>query len=124
MGLAVAGCVHTHFTRTTGLVVPARAPHCHLDVVFQGAPSDPYVVLGGVATNSSAPALLVFGETDVAAMRRLTEQACTVGAQGLMNVALNTQLVWAGRGRWKSTAGTAWAFIYVDPLGRPLAPHQ
>jgi hypothetical protein len=28
--LAVAGCVHTDFTRTGAMALPARAPDCHL----------------------------------------------------------------------------------------------
>ena len=124
LGWAAAGCVHSGFMKTTDLVVPARPPDCHLDVSFQGEapPLSPYVALGSVWTNSMAPELFVVGENNVVAMRRMLEQACTVGAHGVMNAAANSQLVRVGKGHWKSTTGSAVAFVYVDASGRPLQP--
>ncbi len=119
---SAAGCVHTRFTRTTGLVVPARAPGCHLDMTFRGPPPRPYVVLGQVATDSTTRSLLVIDENEVAAVRRLMEQACAVGAHGLMDVATDSQHVWTGKGYWNTTIGAAVAFVYVDASGRPLPP--
>jgi len=121
MGCAVAGCVHTGFARTTGLAVPARAPGCSLDIVFQGPPPYPYVVIGQVMTNASGPEILAIGQNDVVAMRRVTEAACAAGAHGLMNIATSSERVRVGKGHWKTTRGAAMAFVYVDAFGRPLS---
>jgi hypothetical protein len=120
MGCAVAGCVHTDFSRTTSLVVPGRSPDCRLDLVVQGTPSYPYAVLGLVRTESAAPPLFAIGEDDFAAAQRVKRQACAAGAHGLMNVFANSELVRFGKGRWKSTTASALAFVYVDAVGRPL----
>jgi hypothetical protein len=122
LGCAAAGCVHTGFAGTTAVVVPARSPDCHLDVFFEGAPPAPYAVLGGVATVSTKPRLFAIGESSVVAVRRLMEQACAVGAHGLMNVAAQSELVRVRKGYRQSTTGSAVAFVYVDPSGRPLPP--
>jgi hypothetical protein len=122
MGGVGAGCAQTGFATTTDLMVPARPPGCHLDVVFQQPPPYRYAVLGLVATNSTAPALFAFGENDIAVMRRMMDEACTAGAHGLMNVAVSQEMVRVGRGYWKSTKGGAMAFVYVDAAGRPLPP--
>ena len=118
-----AGCVHTGATKTAAVEVPARAPTCGLDVVFQGQPPHPYVVLGEIDTTWSAPRLFAVGDSDVATMRRLTEQACAMGAHGLMNVVIARRRT-LGRGGWNSTSGTTEAFLYVDQTGRPLAPPE
>lgn len=122
VGFAAAGCVHTGFTPTTGLALPARPPNCYLDMIFQGRPAYPYVVLGQVTTDSTAPGLFALGESNDVAIQRMKEQACAVGAHGMMNVGANSQGVWTGDGYSKSTSGGAVAFIYVDPSGQPLAP--
>lgn len=122
LGFAAAGCVHTGFTPTTGLALPGRPPNCYLDMIFQGRPAYPYVVLGQVTTDSTAPGLFALGESNDVAIQRMKEQACAVGAHGLMNVGANSQGVWTGDGYSKSTSGGAVAFIYVDPSGQPLAP--
>ncbi|HXT95392.1 MAG TPA: hypothetical protein VN853_03780 [Polyangia bacterium] len=122
MGFATAGCVHTGFTPTTGLALPARPPNCYLDLIFQGRPAYPYVVLGQVTTDSTAPGLFALGESNDVAIQRMKEEACAVGAHGMMNVGANSQGVWDGNGYSKSTSGGAVAFIYVDPSGQPLAP--
>jgi hypothetical protein len=122
MGCAVAGCVHTGFTATTSMVVPARAPTCYLDVFFQEQPPYPYVVLGPVGTSSAAPEMFALGENDIVTMRRMMEQACAVGAHGLLHAGESTQFVRMGKGYWKRTSGSAIAFVYVDAYGRPLPP--
>jgi hypothetical protein len=122
LGSAAGGCVHTGFASSTAVVVPARSPDCHLDVFFQGPPPYPYAVLGAVATVSTKPRLFAIGENTGVAVRRMMEQACAVGAHGLMNVAANSELIRVRKGyRWNTT-GSAVAFVYVDPSGRPLAP--
>jgi len=120
LGVAAAGCVHSSVTRTATVAVPARAADCHLDVLFQGPPSRPYVVLGQVTTDSELPALFALGENDIITIRRLEEQACAAGAHGLMSVITSSDLLWAGRGQWRSTMGGALTFVYVDGAGRPL----
>ena len=121
MACLAAGCTHTGFVRTTAAVgVPARSPNCALDVVFDGPPPSRYVVLGDIWTNWTAPRPLALGDSDVATMRRLTQQACAMGAHGLMNV-LVIRRTPQGRG-WKSTAATGEVFVYVDDSGRPLTP--
>jgi hypothetical protein len=122
MGLAAAGCVHTGFTSATGIVVPPRSAGCYLDVVFVGPPPYAYAVLGEVTTSSLGPRLFTISDNNVVAIRRMTEEACAVGAHGLMNVVADSQLVGFGKGRWKSTNGGAVAFIQVDAYGRPLPP--
>lgn len=122
MGFAAAGCVHTGFTPTTGLALPARPPDCYLDMIFQGRPAYPYIVLGQINTDSTAPGLFALGESNDVAIQRMKEEACAVGAHGMMNVGANSQGVWTGNGYSKSTSGGAVAFVYVDPAGRPLPP--
>jgi hypothetical protein len=115
-------CVHTGFTPTTGLNLPGRAQNCYLDMILQGPPPYPYVVIGQISTDSTAPGLFALGESNDVAVQRMKEQACLVGAHGLMQVGANSQGTWTGNGYSKSTSGGAVAFIYVDPAGRPLAP--
>jgi hypothetical protein len=122
LAFAASGCAHTGFDRTTSMAVPARSPDCHLDMYFQGPPPYPYVVIGAVATVSTKPRLLAVGENTVVAIRRMREQACAVGAHGLMSVAANSELIRVRKGYRKSTTGSAVAFIYVDASGRPLPP--
>lgn len=122
IGFAASGCVHTAFTPTTRLALAARPPDCYLDLILQGRPPFPYVVLGQITTDSTAPGLFALGESNDVAIKRMTKQACAVGAHGLLNVGANSQGVWTGNGYSKSTTGGAVAFIYVDPAGRPLPP--
>jgi hypothetical protein len=119
---ALAGCVHTGFTPTTGLYLPPRADNCYLDMIFQGPPPYPYVVIGQVQTDSTAPGLFALGESNDVAVQRMKGEACRRGAHGLLQVAANSQGVWTGNGYSKSTSGGAVAFVYVDPVGRPLPP--
>lgn len=122
MGCAAGGCAHTGFVKTTDAVVPARSPGCHLDMVFQGLPPYRYAVLGEVSTYSTAPGgLFGLGENEVAAIRRMQEEACVAGAHGLMSVVATSHRPWPRKGMW-STTGAAMAFIYVDAFGRPLPP--
>ena len=120
-GLAVAGCVHTDFTRTA-MALPPRSPECHLEMVFNGPPTRPYVVLGQVSTESFSPQVLYGrGGTDATPVQRMIEQACVAGAHGLMSVTMQTQRPWGGKG-WKRTQAAALAFAYVDASGRVLPP--
>jgi hypothetical protein len=89
-------------------------------MIFQGMPPYPYVVIGQVSTDSTAPGLFALGESNDVAVQRMREQACLVGAHGMLQVAANSQGTWTGNGYSKSTSGGAVAFIYVDPTGRPL----
>ncbi len=117
-----SGCIHTGFTPTTGVAFPPRAEDCYLDMIFQGQPPYPYVVIGQISTDSTAPDLFALGESNDVAVRRMKEQACLVGAHGLMQVGANSQGSWTSNGYSKSTSGGAVAFVYVDPTGRPLPP--
>lgn len=124
MACLSAGCVHGAFTKAAAIEVPSRAPTCGLDVVFEGPPPHPYVVLGDIWANWTAPGLFALGNGDVITMRRTTEQACAMGAHGLMNVVVIDRRS-LGRGHWRSTAVTTVAFVYVDESGRPLpAPNR
>jgi hypothetical protein len=118
---ASGACVHTGFTPTTGLALQARPGNCYLDMIFQGVPPYPYVVIGQISTDSTAPGLFALGESNDVAVERMKEQACLVGAHGLLQVGANSQGSWTGNGYSKSTSGGAVAFVYVDPQGRPLA---
>lgn len=122
LGLAVSACVHTGFTPTTGLYLPPRGEGCFLDMIFQGPPPYPYVIIGQVQTDSTSPGLFALGESNEKAVERMKEEACRRGAHGLMQMGANSQGVWTGNGYSKSTSGNAVAFVYVDPAGRPLAP--
>jgi hypothetical protein len=115
-------CVHTGFQPTTGLALPPRAQGCYLDLIFHGQPPAPYIVIGRISTDSTAPGLFALGENDHVAVDRMKEEACIQGAHGLLDVGASSQGVWTGNGYSKSTSGGAVAFIYVDPSGRPLAP--
>jgi hypothetical protein len=119
---ASGACVHTGFTPTTGMNLPPRQETCYLDMIFQGVPPYPYVVIGQISTDSTAPGLFALGESNDVAVQRMKEQACLVGAHGLLQVGANSQGTWTGNGYSKSTSGGAVAFIYVDPAGRPLPP--
>jgi hypothetical protein len=122
LGFALAGCVHTGFTRTTAMVVRARAPGCYLDLVSPGPPRKPYVELGQIATDSRSPRVLYgLGENNVSDLRRMMNQACAIGAHGLMYLSVNSHHTGLAKG-WDSTTGTAVAFVYVDRSGRPLPP--
>jgi hypothetical protein len=122
-GLAVAGCVHTGVKNTTGMVLPARSSDCHLEIVFNGPPKRPYVVLGPVWTASSSPQVLYgFRDSNADPIQRMIDQACVAGAHGLMSAAVATDRP-LGKG-WRSTNASAVAFVYVDASGRVLpAPH-
>jgi hypothetical protein len=115
-------CVHTNFTPTTGLQLAQRPENCYLDVILQGQPPYPHVVIGQVSTDSTAPGLFALGENNSVAMERIKEEACRVGAHGLLKMEANSHGVWTNNGYSKSTTGGAVAFIYVDPSGRPLPP--
>lgn len=104
------------------MVIPARPPDCYLEIIFQGQPAYAYAVLGRVWTDSSSPSMFAIGDNGVAAIRRMREKACAIGADGLMTVTANSQRVWAGKGSWKTTTAAAVAFIYVDANGRRLPP--
>ena len=104
------------------MMVPARSQDCHLDMFFPGPPPRPYLVLGAVATVSTKPRLFAMGENTGVAIRRMMEQACMAGADGLMNVAANSELIRVRKGHRKRTTGSAMAFIYVDVSGQPLTP--
>ena len=120
-GLAVAGCVHTDLTKTTGMVIPARSSDCHLEIVFNGPPKRPYVVVAPVWTASSSPQVL-YGLRDNNAypIQQMIDQACVAGAHGLMSVVVETYRP-PGKG-WRSTKASAVAFVYVDGSGRVLPP--
>jgi hypothetical protein len=123
LGVALsAGCVHNGFTPATAMRLPPRPEGCYLDMIFQGEPPYPYVVLGRVTTDSTAPGLFALGENNDAAMGRLQAEACEVGAHGLMQAGAASQGVWTGNGYSRSTTGAAVAFVYVDDAGRPQAP--
>lgn len=120
-GLAVAGCLHTDFTNKTDMVLAARPSDCHVEIVFDGPPKRPYVVLGPVWTSSSSPQLLYgLRDSDAEPIQRLIDQACLAGAHGLMSVAVHTDRP-IGKG-WRHTNASAVAFVYVDPSGRVLPP--
>jgi hypothetical protein len=105
------------------MALPPRSPDCHLEMMFNGPPRRPYVVLGQVWTESSSPQVL-YGRagTDVAApVQRMIQQACAAGAHGLMSVTVQTHRPWGGKG-WERTQAAALAFAYVDAFGRALPP--
>ena len=89
-------------------------------MILHGAPPYPYVVIGQISTDSTAPGLFALGENNDVAVQRMKEQACLVGAHGLLQVGANSQGVWTNDGYSRSTSGGAVAFIYVDPAGNPL----
>jgi hypothetical protein len=120
--VGAGACVHTGFTPTTGLNLPPRPQNCYLDMIFEGLPPYPHVIIGQISTDSTAPGIFALGESNDIAVQRMKEQACLVGAHGLLKVGSNSQGVWTRDGYSKSTTGGAVAFIYVDPQGRPLAP--
>jgi hypothetical protein len=117
-----SACIHTGFTPTTGLYLPPRAENCYLDMIFQGPPPYPHIIIGHVETDSTAPGLFAIGENNDVAVQRMKEEACRRGAHGLMNVGANSQGTWTNNGYSRSTSGGAVAFVYVDPTGRPLPP--
>jgi hypothetical protein len=116
------GCVHTGFTPTTGMNLPPRPENCYLDMIFQGPPPYPHVIIGQISTDSTAPGLFAIGENNDVAVQRMKQQACLVGAHGLMKVDASSQGSWTNNGYSKSTSGGSIAFVYVDQYGRPLPP--
>lgn len=117
-----AGCVHSAFQATTAMTLSPRPETCYLDVILDGAPPFPYVVIGRVTTDSTAPGLWAVGENSEAAMQRLQEEACRAGAHGILQPNSQSQGSWTKDGYSKSTTGAAVAFVYVDSSGRPLPP--
>ena len=117
-----AACVNSAFTPSTTLRLQARPEGCYLDMIFQGAPPFPYVVIGRVTTDSSAPGLFALGENNEAAVQRLQDEACRVGAHGLLQLGAASQGSWTNGGYSRSTTGAAVAFVYVDAQGRPQGP--
>jgi hypothetical protein len=120
--LVGAGCVQTAFVPATTLKLPSRPDGCYLDLIFHGEPPYPYVVIGSVTTDSTAPGLFALGEGNEVAIERMKNQACFVGAHGLLQVDSQSHGVWTQNGYSKSTTGAAVAFVYVDEAGRPLPP--
>jgi hypothetical protein len=116
------GCVQTAFVPTTTLRLPSRPEGCYLDVILHGEPPYPYVVIGSVTTDSTAPGLFAIGEGNEIAIERMQSQACRVGAHGLLQIDSQSHGVWTKDGYSKSTTGAAVAFVYVDEAGRPLPP--
>jgi hypothetical protein len=118
---ALAGCVHTTFAATTTAKVPARAPNCPLEMVFDGRPRHPYLVLGSVGTDATERTLwFTRSQGDGRAVERLMATACASGADGLMSIVVAGQNGWGLAPRWRTTEASAVAFVYVDASGRPL----
>lgn len=120
--LWLSACVHNAFLPTTTLRMPPRAEGCYLDIILQGEPPFPYVVIGRVTTDSTAPGLFALGENNEVAMERLRNEACQAGAHGLLHAGAESQGTWTGNGYSKSTTGAAVVFVYVDAAGNPLPP--
>src|SRR5262249_45024015 len=98
LALLGAACVNTSFMPTTTLALPARAENCHLDIILDGLPPAPYAVIGRISTDSTAPGMFALGESNQAATDRLREEACRVGAHGLLNVGTASQGTWTNNG--------------------------
>jgi len=118
------GCVHTGFVSTSDLRPPTRPEHCALDVVLDGRRARPYVVIGRVSADSTAPGLFALGENQDAVMRRLEAKACAEGAHVIFNVRAATSGSWGHHGFSRSTTGSALAAVYVDEDGYSLAPRR
>jgi hypothetical protein len=119
---ALCGCVHTGFVPTSDLLLPARPEHCALDVVLDGRPVQPYVVIGRVSVDSTAPGPFAWGENQSVVLRRLESKACAVGAHVIFDVKAATSGSWDDDGFPRSTTGSALAAVYVDEDGHPLPP--
>lgn len=119
---ALSGCVHTGFVPTSDLLPPPRPEHCALDVVLDGRPVQPYVVIGRVSVDSTAPSLFALGESQTAVLRRLEAKACAVGAHVIFDVNAATSGKWDDDGFSRSSTGSALAAVYVDENGYPLPP--
>lgn len=119
---ALYGCVHTGFVPTSDLYPPPRPEHCALDVVLDGRPAQPYVVIGRVSVDGVAPSLFALGENQTAVLRRLEAKACAVGAHVIFDVNAETSGKWDDDGLSRSTTGSALAAVYVDEDGYPLPP--
>src|ERR1043165_1152788 len=109
-----SACVNSAFTPATTMKLSERPEGCYLDMIFHGVPPFPYVVIGRVTTDSTAPGVWALGEDNEAAMERLKAEACSVGAHGLLQVEAQSEGSWTHNGYSKSTTGAAVAFVYVD----------
>jgi hypothetical protein len=118
------GCVHTGFLSTSDLRPPTRPEHCALDVVLDGCPTWPYVVIGRVSVDSTAPGLFALRENQDAVLRRLEARACAEGAHVIFDVQAATSGSWDDDGFSRSTTGSALAAVYVDEDGYPLPPPE
>jgi hypothetical protein len=118
----LSGCVHTGFMPTSDVRLPTRPEHCALDVILDGRPTQPYVVIGRVSVDSTAPGLFALGEKQSAVLRRLEAKACAVGAHVIFDVNAATSGKWDDDGFSRSTTGSALAAVYVDEDGHPLPP--
>ncbi len=126
LALALAGCVHTDFVRTGSLVVPPRPAGCYVELVLTPQPLYPYVILGRLTTEGSAPGLFGLGETETVALQRLRDEACALGGHFLMSPDTGSQTNWSwgrhGGDFSRSSRGAAVVGVYVTPQGQPLPP--
>jgi hypothetical protein len=119
---ASLGCVHTGFVPTSDWRPPARPEHCALDVILDGRPDRPYLVIGRVSADSTAPGLFALRENQEAALRRLKVKACEEGAHVIFEVNAAAGGQWNDDGFSRSTTAWALAAVYVDQGGYPLPP--
>jgi hypothetical protein len=119
---SLPGCAYTGFFSTSDLRPPARPEDCALDVVLDGRPRQPYVVIGRVSADSAAPGLFGLGETQEAVVGRIKAKACTVGAHVIFAVTAATNGRMSDDGYSTSTTGSALAAVYVDENGHPMPP--
>jgi hypothetical protein len=126
MAMSVESCFfpieHTGFTPTTGWVLPARPETCYLDLIFQGSPPYPYVIIGQVSMDSNRPMFFQPGGPQGIAIERMKRQACLQGAHGLLAPSTQGGTSPYGNNQGNRTTASAVAFVYVDPAGRPLPP--
>jgi hypothetical protein len=120
---ALAGCIHTGFVRTSPIRTRPRPANCYLDIILDGTtPPFPYVTIGRVSTDGTAPGVFALVETEDEALDRMREEACLAGGHFLMSSQTGSQGQWTPDGFSRSTRGTAVVGIYVQPDGTPLPP--
>lgn len=123
LAVALAGCVTTGFTRTASVNSPPRPPGCYVEVVLTPQPLYPYVIIGRVTAEGTAPGIWgMVGENESVALQRLRDEACAAGGHFIMNPDTGSNASWNRDGFSRSSRGAAVVGVYVTPQGQVLPP--
>jgi hypothetical protein len=123
--------VHTALLATGTPGAPGRPADCHLDLVLDRTPVQPFVVLGRASAVWTATGRTAAEATDESALEALRGRACQAGAHALFSVRSHFQDHWLPPAipgdTWafaRTVRATALAVVYVSRDGSVLAPPE